>query len=132
MIPSNAEALLTLCIPVDPTVRSRRFNLWTESYGGHWGPTFFNYFFDQNVLIREKKTQGVEIQLETLGIINGLISQRVQMPSYPEFAYNNTYGIRGINETVYNFTRMALSMPGGTLYLVEGQSCHKCAMITIC
>lgn len=24
---------------LDSNVKSKTFNLWTESYGGHWGPT---------------------------------------------------------------------------------------------
>lgn len=23
----------------------KKFNLWTESYGGHYGPSFFDYFY---------------------------------------------------------------------------------------
>ncbi|MGG6496379.1 UNVERIFIED_CONTAM: S10 family peptidase, partial [Bacteroidetes bacterium 56_B9] len=26
----------------------KNFNLWTESYGGHYGPSFFRYFSEQN------------------------------------------------------------------------------------
>lgn len=98
---------------MDATVKSRSFNLWTESYGGHWGPIFFKYFYDQNSLIRDGSLSGVELEMSTLGIINGLISEKIQMPQYPEFAYRNTYGIEGINETIYNFTKMALTIPGG-------------------
>lgn len=71
-------------------MKSRSFNLWTESYGGHWGPTFFKYFLNQNDLIRGQKVQGIEFQPHTLGIVIGLISEKVQMPYYPEFAYKNT------------------------------------------
>ena len=24
----------------------KKFNLWTESYGGHYGPSFFDYFYE--------------------------------------------------------------------------------------
>ncbi|KAK7959318.1 peptidase S10- serine carboxypeptidase [Apiospora aurea] len=80
---------------LDPTVQSRRFHLWTESYGGHWGPGFYRYFYEQNERIRNGTTgsRGVQLEMESLGIINGLISARIQYPFWPEFARNNTYGI---------------------------------------
>jgi carboxypeptidase C (cathepsin A) len=99
----------------DETVKSRNFNLWTESYGGHYGPGFFSYFYDQNLLIQNGSTSGVELNFHTLGIINGLINSEIQMPYYPEYAYKNQYGIQAINETVYNFSKMAYYFPGGTL-----------------
>jgi carboxypeptidase C (cathepsin A) len=27
---------------LDPTIKSRKFNLWTESYGGHYGPGMYS------------------------------------------------------------------------------------------
>ena len=39
--------------------------------------------------------------METVGIINGCLDAEVQIPFYPETAYNNTYGVQIINETVY-------------------------------
>lgn len=99
---------------LDETVKSREFNLWTESYGGHYGPTFFSYFYDQNLLIQSGNVSGVELNFHTLGIINGIISPEIQMPYYPEFAYRNQYGIEAINESVYEFAKMAYYFPGGT------------------
>ena len=37
------------------------------------------------------------------------------MPFYLEFAVNNTYGIKAVNDTVYSYVKMALNMPGGCL-----------------
>ncbi|GLA86843.1 hypothetical protein AtubIFM56815_011114 [Aspergillus tubingensis] len=59
---------------LDSEVKSKEFNLWTESYGGHYGPAA-NY--------------------------------------YPEFAVNNTYGIKALNDTVYNYMKFANTMPNG-------------------
>ena len=28
--------------------KDNKFSVWTESYGGHWGPTFSDYFQSQN------------------------------------------------------------------------------------
>lgn len=38
--------------------------------------------------------------MDTLGIINGIIDEQIQAPYYPEFAVNNTYGIKAINDTI--------------------------------
>ena len=39
---------------LDPGLNVKKeFNLWTESYGGHYGPSFYNYFYNQNQLIAE-------------------------------------------------------------------------------
>ncbi|KAI2625042.1 peptidase [Hypoxylon sp. NC1633] len=101
-------------LPVlDATVASRSFNLWTESYGGHYGPTFFQYFSEQNALIRDGTIPGCELQMHTLGIINGIISERVQAPYYPEHAYRNTYGIQAVNESIYEYMKMNYYFPGG-------------------
>lgn len=105
------QAFIQALPALDETVSSRSFNLWTESYGGHYGPGFFNYFYEQNELIKAGEAPGVVLELHTLGIINGIISTQIQMPYYPEFAYKNTYGIQAVNESVYEFMKFAYYLP---------------------
>jgi carboxypeptidase D len=100
---------------LDPDLKSRDFHLWTESYGGHYGPTFYEYFYEQNQAIANGSAQGVQLNMNSLGIINGIIDEYIQAPYYPEFAVNNTYGIKAVNDTVYNYMKFALNMPGGCL-----------------
>lgn len=107
------QAFLDLSPQLDPDIKNFTFNLWTESYGGHYGPGFYNYFYKQNEAIKNGSVQGVELQMDTLGIINGIIDEEIQAPYYPEFAVNNTYGIKSINDTVYNFMKMAYYVPDG-------------------
>ncbi|KAI0394316.1 Alpha/Beta hydrolase protein [Xylariaceae sp. FL0594] len=95
------------------TVKGRSFNLWTESYGGHYGPAFFKYFSEQNERIKKGAAKGVELNMHTLGIINGIVSASLQMPLYPEFAYRNTYGIKAVNESIYNYMKMNWDFPYG-------------------
>ncbi|OOF92156.1 hypothetical protein ASPCADRAFT_210566 [Aspergillus carbonarius ITEM 5010] len=90
-----------------------RVSIWTESYGGRYGPAFTGFFQDQNERIAEGMIEGHAIHLDTLGIINGCVDLLVQMPSFPNIAYNNTYGIEGINKTVYEKAMHAWSRPGG-------------------
>ncbi|KAE9978357.1 hypothetical protein EG327_007427 [Venturia inaequalis] len=100
---------------LDSEVKSKVFNLWTESYGGHYGPSFYNYFYEQNQLVANGSVSGVELNFNSLGIGNGIIDEYIQAPYYPEFANHNTYGIKAVNDTVYNYMKFAAHMIGGCL-----------------
>ena len=52
---------------LDSKVQSATFNLFTESYGGHYGPAFFNYFSEQNALIANGTKTGQYIDFTSLG-----------------------------------------------------------------
>ncbi|KAL8760184.1 MAG: hypothetical protein Q9199_000206 [Rusavskia elegans] len=90
---------------------TKTFNLWTESYGGHYGPAFYNYFYEQNEMIRNGTANGTELIFDTLGIGNGLFDLYTQAPYYPEFTQHNSYGIQLVNETVYEYMKFACNMP---------------------
>ncbi|KAH8596918.1 Alpha/Beta hydrolase protein [Bisporella sp. PMI_857] len=82
-----------------------KIHLWTESYGGIYGPNFFSFFQQQN----EKIANGTisepgshYLHLDTLGIVNGCIDYEIMQLAYLDMAYNNTYDIKAINESVYN------------------------------
>ncbi|EED18222.1 carboxypeptidase S1, putative [Talaromyces stipitatus ATCC 10500] len=91
-----------------------RVSLWTESYGGRYGPSFTAFFQQQNEKIADGSLQGhYSIHMDTLGIINGCVDLLTQDLSYAEFAYNNTYGIETINQTVYEAAVDAWSKEGG-------------------
>jgi carboxypeptidase D len=69
-----------------------RISLWTESYGGHYGPAFMKFFQEQNEKINDgriNETGTKYIHLDTLGVINGLFDDFVQLPAYAEMLYNN-------------------------------------------
>lgn len=101
------------------TVASKEFNLWTESYGGHYGPAFYNYFYQQNQLIANGSMQGIQLNFNSLGVGNGIIDEYTQAPFYPEFANNNTYGIKALNDTVYNYAKFATYMFNGCLQQID-------------
>lgn len=121
------QAFFEILPKFDGEVVSRDFNLWTLSYGGHYGPIFLEYFYEQNELIQSGNTRGTQLHMQSLGIFNGIIDIKVQMPFYPEFAYKNQYGIQLVNESVYDFMKMAYSIPGG-----EYSSCFGCAVFYQC
>ncbi|RAR13599.1 carboxypeptidase s1 [Stemphylium lycopersici] len=93
------QAFLDLSPQLDPDITNFTFNLWTERR--------------QNEKIKNGSCAGVEIQMDTLGIINGIIDEQIQAPYYPEFAVNNTYGIKAVNDTIYSFMKNAYYMPEG-------------------
>ena len=105
------SALPQLDATVGPSSTGKTFNLWTESYGGHYGPAFYDYFYQQNMAIANGSISGTYLNFNTLGIGNGIIDEYYQAPYYPEFAVNNTYGIKAVNDTVYNFMKFACFAP---------------------
>lgn len=111
------QAFVTSLPQLDSKVgkKEKTFNLWTESYGGHYGPSFYNYFYEQNQLINNGTIKGTPLIFDTLGIINGIVDQGIQTPYYPEFAIHNTYGIKAVNDTVYEYMKFACFMIGGCL-----------------
>ncbi|KAI9808965.1 MAG: hypothetical protein M1826_003943 [Phylliscum demangeonii] len=98
-----------------------RVSLWAESYGGRYGPAYVAFFEEQNMKYGHNSsntTKAIPIHLDTLGIVNGCVDLLSQAKSYPTFAYNNTYGIQAINETLYRQALNDLSKPGGCLDLI--------------
>ncbi|KAI1780248.1 serine carboxypeptidase [Hypoxylon cercidicola] len=95
-----------------------RISLATESYGGRYGPEFAAFFEEQNQKIENgtwNDTDGENyiINFDTLILINSCIDRQIQWPAYPHIAYNNTYGLETVNETVYLAMVDALERPGG-------------------
>lgn len=100
-----------------------RISIATESYGGRYGPAFAAYFQEQNERILngtwKEKGQTHLLHLDTLLIINGCIDRYVQWPGYPKMMYNNTYGIKAINESRYDEVMDNLYRKGGCLDQIE-------------
>lgn len=100
-----------------------RVSIWTESYGGRYGPSMMAFFQEQNERISKRSLTSANeshyIHLDTLGIINGCIDLLTQTQSYPKFAYNNTYGLETINKTVYDQAMHDWSRPGGCRDQIE-------------
>lgn len=105
---------------LDDNIKSRTFHLATQSYGGHWGPVFFNHFRKENDLDADNRAPGqIGLNIGTLLVIQGLVDYKTQSPSYPRFARNNTHGVE-LNETLVNYMETALHMPSfGCLDLLD-------------
>lgn len=81
------QTVMQLLPEIDSSVKVKDFNFWTEvrvyprschlrlttsqSYGGHYGPAFAEYFYSQNVNIAAGKLKGIHFNFKSLGIING-------------------------------------------------------------
>jgi len=74
-----------------PQYENRNFGLFTESYGGHYGPEFASYFESQNSAIAAGSVKGQNIKLVALGINDGWIDPGIGYKAYVDFSYNNTY-----------------------------------------
>jgi cathepsin A (carboxypeptidase C) len=72
------------------------FYVFGESYGGHYVPAISSRIYEGN-----QKKEGVHINLQGLGIGNGLTNPVVQYQYYPEMAMNNSYGIKTVSEEDY-------------------------------
>ena len=75
-------------------------NLFTESYGGKYGPAFAAYWEKQNARRRNgtiPANKTLDVSLSSVGIMQGCVDDLVQGRFYPIFANNNTYGIQAIS-----------------------------------
>ena len=98
--------------------QDEQISLFTESYGGHYGPVFVSHFMHQNALIANGTISGPGVHylhLNTLGIVNGCIDPEEQMMAYATFAHKNTYGIEAVTEPDYHRTMYELTRPDGVI-----------------
>ncbi|KAI0271165.1 serine carboxypeptidase [Russula aff. rugulosa BPL654] len=91
---------------------NRDFGIWTESYGGHYGPTFAAYFLQQNDAIWKGTVKGEIINLKVLGIGDGLTDPLSQYPGYIQYAQSNSYHPL-VNSSVISAASTAWSQAGG-------------------
>jgi carboxypeptidase C (cathepsin A) len=107
-----------------------KISIATESYGGRYGPDFAAFFQEQNEKIRngEWDVEGEQflINLDTLLLINACVDREVMWPHYPTMAYNNTYGLQAVNESIYEEMLDAYHREGGCKDQIE--ECRKLAL----
>lgn len=59
------------------------------------------------------------LTIDSIGITNGCVDIESAMARYPDFAYNNTYGVRYGSEELYEEAMNNITKPDGCLDLVE-------------
>ena len=82
-----------------PQYSRNGFHFSTESYGGHYGPVFNEYFEQQNAHL---PAGAKEIHLESVLIGNGWYDPIIQYAAYYNFTVypGNTYDIEFYNDTI--------------------------------
>jgi carboxypeptidase C (cathepsin A) len=101
--------------PGSDIVEPSYINLFAESYGGVYGPVFANYYENQNDRRKsgEIPAEALEIRLGSVGIVNGILDVYEGVASALKFAYNNTYGIEGMDLTTYQNAILELNADEG-------------------
>ncbi|KAK4199158.1 putative carboxypeptidase S1 [Triangularia verruculosa] len=74
-----------------PEYAKSRFGLFTESYGGHYGPDIVRFIQLQNEAVDQNNTKAIKIDIMALGINNGWIDPVLQFPAYLDFGLSNNY-----------------------------------------
>ncbi|KAJ4371567.1 hypothetical protein N0V83_004786 [Neocucurbitaria cava] len=89
--------------PNSTSVEAAGVHLFAESYGGTYGPIFADFFEDQNDQRRNGSISAdtLEIRLESVGIVNGLLDPLVQTIAVANYTRNNTFGIVGIDRVTF-------------------------------
>ncbi|KAG8733178.1 hypothetical protein FRC11_008104 [Ceratobasidium sp. 423] len=117
---------------------SRDFAIWTESYGGHYGPAVSAYFLSQNDAIDAGTITGIKINLKVLSIGNGMTDPYAQYPEYVKYAVSNPYQRPLANDSVIASANDTLyAQPNGCLARIQrcnnGGSDTECSLAqTIC
>ncbi|TRX87845.1 hypothetical protein FHL15_011263 [Xylaria flabelliformis] len=90
--------------------KNHEIELWTASYGGHYAPALYDF---ARTKASKDPSVGPQIRFRTIGLMNACVDSLAQLPAYPEMAYNNTYGLKLINETTYRSAMRSWDEPGG-------------------
>jgi len=88
-----------------------RISLWTESYGGHYGPAFARYFHEQNTKLSPPRPGFRQLNLDTLGVISGMFDVSIQTETGITYAHSNSYNLPLINHTAHSSLLEAWSRP---------------------
>ncbi|KAI0326943.1 serine carboxypeptidase [Cubamyces sp. BRFM 1775] len=92
--------------------RANDVAIWTESYGGHYGPIFARHFLDRNAAVANGSLKEIPLNLKVLGIGDGLIDPLIQYKAELTYAQHNPYHPTVDNDTLAA-ANQSWSEPGG-------------------
>ena len=112
-----------------PQYSREEYIFTTESYGGHYGPVFNEYFETQNA----KNIPGAhKINLAAVMIGNGWYDPIVQYEAYYNYTVypGNTYDFKPFNKTIEDLMYNNMYGPGNCLDLVK--DCNERGIDEVC
>lgn len=109
---------------------------WLSSFPGYnttssdiaiIGNSWAGYYVPETAAIFQKAFQNLSStthplarhRIDTIGITNGCIDLETSLLGYPEYAYNNTYGVRFASEEQYNSALNNYTKSGGCHDLIK-------------
>ncbi|KAJ9609979.1 hypothetical protein H2200_006309 [Cladophialophora chaetospira] len=102
------------------TTSSDKISFWGNSYGGWWVPEAAAQFAKNiKTLPAKHPLKHRNMKFDTLGITNGCIDFEYGLTGFPQYAYNNTYGVHFYSEAQYNQAMENITSPGGALDLIR-------------
>ncbi|KAI0762022.1 serine carboxypeptidase [Trametes elegans] len=110
--------------------QQRQFSLWTESYGGHYGPALSTYILDQNAAIANGSLSDLPINLKVLAIGDGLTDAYSQFPGYVTYAKSNPYHYPYVAQEIIDAVQNNLTKAGGCLEQISG--CYDTGVTATC
>ncbi|KAL0960542.1 hypothetical protein HGRIS_005580 [Hohenbuehelia grisea] len=111
------------------SLQKRDLAIWTESYGGHYGPTFAAHFLAQNTAISNGTVSGLHLNLKVLGVGDGLTDPLVQYPGYLAYAASNPYHPL-VSQSVITRGTTAWTQSGGCRDLIT--QCNNGGSNSVC
>lgn len=105
MISEDAYYFLQGFYKAHPEYSSNPLFVVGESYGGHYAPAIAHKVWAMN---NSGGNSMLKINLAGLAVGNGLTDPTEQYKWYPEMAYNNSHGIKAVEEETYNAMKSAV------------------------
>ncbi|CAA7266090.1 unnamed protein product [Cyclocybe aegerita] len=103
--------------------------IWGESYAGHYIPAFGDFILRQNDRISNGEIDGLPLNLQTIGIGNGLTDARSQYPGYISYAESNPYHPL-VPQSIIDEARQNYTMEGGCKDQID--ACYTTQSNSIC
>lgn len=105
MISEDAYYFLQGFFAAHPEYSTNPLFVVGESYGGHYAPAIAHKVWTKN---NAEGNSLMKINLGGLAVGNGLTDPTVQYQYYPDMAFNNSHGIKAVDETTYNTMKSAV------------------------
>ncbi|KAL3909008.1 MAG: hypothetical protein SGILL_008264, partial [Bacillariaceae sp.] len=105
MVSEDAYFFVQSFLQAHPEYASSPLYIFGESYAGHYVPAISHRIWKGNQSPCEKC---IDINFAGLGIGNGLTSPEEQYQWYPEMVWNNSHGIKVVDESVYEAMKAAV------------------------